>query len=66
MAQNTPGVPDPEVSAMKMRAKTAAFPDQEDGNYPRIYGQHVPAPESEPDGDDDDYMAKGTGPAYGD
>lgn len=44
---NTPGVPTPEESALAMRNKTRAFPDDNNMSEPRCYEQCVEAPKIE-------------------
>lgn len=41
---NTPGVAEPEVAALRMRAKTKAFPDDQTISGPRRYDQCVELP----------------------
>lgn len=41
---NTPGVPEPEVSAMEQIKKTAAYPNDTNWSEPRCYDQCVEAP----------------------
>lgn len=58
-SMNTPGVSEPEVSAMAQRAKTAAFPDDTNVSGPRCYNQCVEAPVINDEG-----SLPGNGPAY--
>ncbi len=62
---NTPGVPEPEVSATAQRYKTGALPDDTNMSDPRCYGQCVEGPNLKTDGADND-VAQGYQSQYTD
>lgn len=57
---NTPGVPEPEVSAMEQIKKTHAYPDDTNWSEPRCYNQCVETPKIWPE------QVLGQGAAYTD